>query len=144
MRKDNRKFCASIYVRNGEQRVKLELSPASQHGGPEGFYRVRVERRWLNTEDGRPRWFDRDGLARLTAELAVCGLDIPAPVPAVPYPSRVSVRRVEDGFSCYYGAWTCTPPILAYEGIWKVGVSLDGTTQFVPVDDVIVHGGRRG
>ena len=78
------------------------------------------------------------------AELAVCGLDIPAPVPAVPYPSRVSVRRVEDGFSCYYGAWTCTPPILAYEGIWKVGVSLDGTTQFVPVDDVIVHGGRRG
>ena len=60
MRKDNRKFCASIYVRNGEQRVKLELSPASQHGGPEGFYRVRVERRWLNTEDGRPRWFDRD------------------------------------------------------------------------------------
>ena len=103
MRKDNRKFCASIYVRNGEQRVKLELSPASQHGGPEGFYRVRVERRWLNTEDGRPRWFDRDGLARLAAELAVCGLDIPAPVPAVPYPSRVSVRRVEDGFSCYYG-----------------------------------------
>lgn len=144
MRKDNRKFCASISVRNGEERAKLELSPASLHGGPEGFYRVRLARRWLDTEDGAPRFFDRDGLARLAAELAVCGLKAPAPAPVVPYPSRVSVRRVEDGFSCYYGAWTCTPPILTYEGIWKVGVSLDGTTHFVPVDDVIVHGGRRG
>lgn len=144
MRKDNRKFCASISVRNGEERAKLELSPAPLHGGPEGFYRVRLARRWLDTEDGAPRFFDRDGLARLAAELALCGLETPAPAPSIPCPSRVSVRRVEDGFSCYYGAWTCTPPILTYEGIWKVGVSLDGTTHFVPVDDVIVHGGRRG
>ena len=89
--------------------MKLELSPASQHGGPEGFYRVRVERRWLNTEDGRPRWFDRDGLARLAAELAVCGLDIPAPVPAVPYPSRVSVRRVRMGFRVTMGPGPVRP-----------------------------------
>lgn len=63
MRKDNRKFCASISVRNGEERAKLELSPAPLHGGPEGFYRVRLARRWLDTEDGAPRFFDRDGLA---------------------------------------------------------------------------------
>ena len=44
MRKDNRKFCASISVRNGEERAKLELSPAPLHGGPEGFYRVRLAR----------------------------------------------------------------------------------------------------
>ena len=75
MRKDNRKFCASISVRNGEERAKLELSPAPLHGGPEGFYRVRLARRWLDTEDGAPRFFDRDGLARLAAELALCGLE---------------------------------------------------------------------
>lgn len=70
MRKDNRKFCASISVRNGEERAKLELSPAPLHGGPEGSYRVRLARRWLDTEDGAPRFFDRDGIARLAAELA--------------------------------------------------------------------------
>ena len=80
MRKDNRKFCASISVRNGERRLKLELSPASLHGGPEGFYRVRLARRWLDTEDGAPRFFDRDGIARLAAELALC-LTFPA-IPA--------------------------------------------------------------
>lgn len=52
MRKDNRKFCASISVRNGEERTKLELSPAPLHGGPKGFYRVRLTRRWLDKEDG--------------------------------------------------------------------------------------------
>ena len=65
MRKDNRKFCASISVRNGEERAKLELSPAPLHGGPEGFYRVRLaadgfyEGTWTNTEpilDYTGRW----------------------------------------------------------------------------------------
>ena len=42
MRKDNRKFCASISVRNGEERAKLELSPAPLHGGPEGLDRKSV------------------------------------------------------------------------------------------------------
>ena len=100
MRKDNRKFCASISVRNGERRLKLELSPASLHGGPEGFYRVRLARRWLDTEDGAPRFFDRDGIARLAAELALCGLETPAPAPDIPCNSRVSVRRA-DGFYAY-------------------------------------------
>ena len=51
MRKDNRKICASISVRNGEERAKLELSPAPLHGGPEGFYRVRLARRWGADEE---------------------------------------------------------------------------------------------
>ena len=139
MRKDNRKFCASISVRNGEERAKLELSPASQHGGPEGFYRVRVERRWLNMEDGRPRWFDRDGLARLAAELALCGLETPAPAPDIPCNSRVSVRRA-DGL--YEGTWTNTAPILDYRGRWMICVSLNGQRVFVPVEDVVVHASR--
>lgn len=136
MRKDNRKFCASISVRNGEQRAKLELSPAPLHGGPEGFYRVRLARRWLDTEDGRPRFFDRNGLALLVAELAVCGLEAPAPAPDIPISSRVSVRRA-DGL--YEGTWTNTAPILDYAGRWMVNVSLFGKREFVPVEDIKVH-----
>lgn len=65
MRKDNRKFCASIYVRNGEQRVKLELAPAPLYGGPEGFYRYgfpgagwmrKTARRAFSTETALPFW----------------------------------------------------------------------------------------
>ena len=144
MRKDNRKFCASISVRNGEERAKLELSPAPLHGGPEGFYRVRLARRWLDTEDGAPRFFDRDGIARLAAELALCGLETPATVPSIPCPSRVSVRRWKDGFPVYDGTWTNTDPIRDYTGRWVVNVSLDGKRVFVPVEDVFVGGGRRG
>lgn len=140
MRTDNRKFCASISVRNGEERVKLELSPAPLHGGPEGFYRVRLARRWLDTEDGAPRFFDRGGLARLAAELALCGLESPAPAPSIPCNSRVSVLR-EDGL--YEGTWTNTDPILDYTGCWVVNVSLGGKRVFVPVEDIVVHKERR-
>lgn len=140
MRKDNRKFYASISVRNREERAKLELSPAPLHGGPEGFYRVRLARRWLDTEDGVPRFFDRDGIARLAAELALCGLETPAPAPDIPGNSRVSVRRA-DGF--YEGTWTNTEPILDYTGRWVVNVSLGGKRVFVPVEEVTVHKERR-
>ena len=139
MRKDNRKFCASIYVRNGEQRVKLELAPAPLYGGPEGFYRVRLSRRCLDAEDGAPRFFDRNGLALLATELAVCGLEAPPPAPDIPCNSRVSVRRA-DGF--YEGTWTNTEPILDYRGRWMICVSLNGQRVFVPVEDVVVHASR--
>ena len=140
MAQDKRKFTGSISVRTCGERVKLELSPASLHGGPEGFYRVRLARRWLDTEDGSPRFFDRDGIARLAAELALCGLEDPAPAPAIPCNSRVSVKMA-DGL--YEGTWTNTDPILDYAGRWMVNVSLGGKRVFVPVEDVIVHKERR-
>ena len=139
MAQDKRKFTGSISVRTCGERVKLELSPASLHGGPEGFYRVRLARRWLDTEDGSPRFFDRDGIARLAAELALCGLETPAPAPDIPINSRVSVRRA-DGF--YEGTWTNTEPILDYRGRWMICVSLNGQRVFVPVEDVVVHASR--
>ena len=144
MRADKRQFTGTISVRAGDQRVKLELSPAPLHGGPEGCYRVRLARRWLDTEDGTPRWFDRDGLAHLAAELALCGLEAPAPAPNIPCPCRVSVRRWKDDFPYYDGTWTNTEPIRDYTGRWVINVSLDGKRVFVPVEDVFVSGGRRG
>lgn len=106
MVQDKRKFSGSVSVRAGETRVKMELSPAPLHGGPEGCYRVRLARRWLDTDDGRPRFFDQDGLARLAAQYAFCNLEPPAPAPDIPYPSRVTVRREVDGWPHYYGTWT--------------------------------------
>lgn len=142
MRKDKRSFCVSISVRNGASRVKLELSPASLYGGPEDGYRVRLNRRWLDTEDGEPRFFNRDGLNSLLTELALSGLTAPAPVPVIPCNARVSVLR-PDGF--YEGTWTNTEPVLDYTGRWVVNVSLGGKRVFVPVEKVIVHKeGRRG
>ena len=140
MRKDNRKFCASISVRNGEERAKLELSPAPLHGGPEGYYRVRLARRLLDTDDGAPRFFDRDGLARLAAELALCGLETPAPAPDIPGNSRGAVRRA-DGF--YEGTWTNTEPMLDDTGRWVVNVSVVGKRVVVPGEEVTVHKERR-
>lgn len=83
---------------------------------------------------------ERDGIARLAAELALCGLETPAPAPDIPGNSRVSVRRA-DGF--YEGTWTNTEPILDYTGRWVVNVSLGGKRVFVPVEEVTVHKERR-
>lgn len=139
MAKDKRRFTGSVSIRAGETRFKAELSPAPLYGGPEGCYRIRLARRWLDTEDGAPRFFDRDGIARLAAELALCGLETPPPAPDIPCNSRVSVRRA-DGF--YEGTWTNTEPILDYRGRWMICVSLNGQRVFVPVGDVVVHASR--
>lgn len=101
---------------------------------------MRLARRWLDTEDGAARFFDRDGIACLAAELALCGLEPPAPAPGIPCNSRVSVLRA-DGL--YEGTWTNTEPILDYAGRWMVNVSLGGKRVFVPVEDVTVHKERR-
>ena len=141
---DYRKFIGSMSVRIDTRRVKLELSPAPPHGGPEGMYRVRVDRRWLDAEDGEPRFLDREGLARLAADMALNALEAPTPAPDIPCPSRVSVRTWKDDMPCYEGTWTNTPPIRAYDGRWVVNVSLGGKRVFVPAEDITVHGGRRG
>ena len=127
MAKDKRRFTGSVSIRAGETRFKAELSPAPLYGGPEGCYRIRLARRWL------------DGIARLAAELALCGLETPPPAPDIPCNSRVSVRRA-DGF--YEGTWTNTEPILDYRGRWMICVSLNGQRVFVPVEDVVVHASR--
>ena len=140
MSEEKRQFCASVSVRHGEQRAKLELSPAEKHGGPEGFYRVRVSRRWLDMDNGEMRFVNRESLAVVVAEFALYGLQKPAPAPGIPCGSRVSVRR-EDGL--FEGTWTNTEPILDYAGRWMVNVSLEGQRVFVPVENIIVHKERR-
>lgn len=136
---DKRKFCGSISVRIDTHRVKLELSPAPLYGGPEGFFRVRAARRWVDTAEGTPRFFDREAMAALVVDAALGTLPEPAPVPVIPCPSRVSVRVWKDDMPCFEGTWTNTPPIRTYDGRWVVNVSLGGKRVFVPVEDVIVQ-----
>lgn len=141
---DKRQFCGSFSVKVDTKRVAFELSPAALYGGPDGLFRVRVARRWVDTADGKPRFLDRAGLAALVVDAALGVLPEPAPAPDIPFPSRVSVRLWRGDVPYYQGTWTNTPPILDHAGRWVVNVSLDGQRVFVPVEDVFVSGGRHG
>lgn len=141
---DNRQFSGTISVRIGTHRVKLELSPAPLHGGPEGEFRIRVARRWLDTPDGASRFFDRDNLAALLADTALNSLPEPTPMPDIPFPSRVTVRVWKEDVPYYEGTWTNTPPIRDVTGKWVVNVSVDGKRVFVPVEEVTLTGGSYG
>ena len=94
--KDNRHFIGSICVRIGTERTKLELSPASIHGGGDGF-RVRVNRRWLNAPEGGPLFVGPDRLGQLVADVALGGMPSSEPEPDLPVKTRVSIRRETDG-----------------------------------------------
>lgn len=140
---DKRKFPHSFSVRIDTRRTRFELSPAEDHGGPEGAYRVRLARRWLDAPDGSHRYFQREALAGLIAEVALEGFAATPEAPDMPYPCRVSVCRWVDGLPRYIGTWTNSAPILDASGRWMVNVSVDGTRLFVPVEDVTVHPIRR-
>ena len=135
--KDNRHFIGSICVRIGTERTKLELSPASIHGGGDGF-RVRVNRRWLNAPEGGPLFVGPDRLGQLVADVALGGMPSSEPEPDLPVKTRVSIRRETDGIVWHDGAWTVSPPIRGYDGRWYVAVTTaHNGIGFVPVSSVI-------
>lgn len=138
---DTRKFCTTFCVKLDTKRTRFELSPAPDHGGPEGKFRVRMNRRWLDSADGGHLYFDRDRLSILFAEAVFGDMPEPAPEPDVPQRARVSVRRMRDGEPYDDGGWTVSPPILGASGRWMVAVNLADGTEFVPVDDCTL--GRR-
>ena len=137
-----RKFSASFSVRIDTKRTRFELRPAEEHGGPEGAYRVRIDRRWLDLADGSPRFVHREALAALISACALDGLPDAPPAPDIPFPSRVSVCLWVNDLPRYFGTWTNTAPILDASGRWVVNVSIDGQRQFVPCEDVTVHPDR--
>ena len=128
-------IAATFSVRVGSRRVRFEISPAASHGGPEDAYRIRIDRRWHDL-DGKPLFLRRPELAALLADYALGGISEPAPAPEIPCPSRVTVEVWRDGFPCWLGAWTASPPILAHDGQWMVAVSYDGKVEFLPVKNV--------
>lgn len=143
---NKRIFTASFSVRFGTQRIRFELSPAPLHGGGEGLFRVRINRRWHDGADGQPLFLDQSMLAALLAQTALGDMPappLPAPLPPMPALSnkmRISVPLEQDkgGMPRYEGTWTHSPPILAHDGRWMIAVFLLGKgVVFVPCDDVI-------
>ena len=136
---EKRKICAQICVRFDTKNTRCELSRAENHGGPDGSFRVRVNRRWLDTAESARRYFDASAIGALVATLLTDQGAEPQPAPVIPCPSRVSVVTWKKGLPQYIGTWTNSEPIQDVTGQWVVNVSLGGKRVFVPVADVRVH-----
>lgn len=131
---DKRRITASCLLKLDGQALRVQLSPAVIYGGPEGAYRVRVNRVWRNGHDGNPLFFDRAGLAALLAELLNAGSVQAATCPEIPADARVAVKARET-FETLNG-WTYSTPLRADDGIWYVLVSAGGRRFFARCDDV--------
>jgi hypothetical protein len=121
----------------GTKRTRFELSPAEIHGGPEGLFRVRVDRRWHDGPEGEALFLDRDGLAHLVASAALGTVGSPAPRPSLRRGSRISVRIEDEGRARVEGGFTVGPFILAHDGRWMVPVTVYGGTRYVAAEDIV-------
>ncbi|MDR1946460.1 MAG: hypothetical protein LBQ51_04755 [Desulfovibrio sp.] len=136
---DKREFCGSISVRIDTCRRKLELSPAELYGGEEGLYRVRLGRRWIDTPEGKPLFFDRTRLADLLAAHAFgeAAAVLPDKLPDLPRSSRVSVKFWHDGLPRRELSWTASPPWRGFDGRFYVfAMTVAAGFIAVPVDEV--------
>ena len=128
MTRPDKKFCGSIGVRFGTIRMKIELSPAENHGGPAGRFRVRLDRRWYDLEDQK---------LFLCAEFAAGGEIAPVAMPDLPVKARVKVPRGIPGASPVWTGYVASAPIRAADGLWYVAVMLYGGVELHPVDHLV-------
>lgn len=133
---DKRKITASCLLKLDGQALRVQLSPAVIYGGPEGAYRARVNRVWLNGHDGSPLFVDRAGLAELLAGLLQAGAAQAATCPDIPADARVAVTAWHHEEPKTLSGWTYSTPIRADDGIWYVLVSAGGRRFFARCDDV--------
>lgn len=136
MTRPDKIFCGSIGVRFGTSRMKIELSPAENHGGSAGRFRVRLDRRWYDLED-RKLFLCADEVATLAAEFAAGGEIAPVAVPDLPVKARVKVPRGVPGASPYWSGYVASAPIRADAGRWYVAVMLYGGVELHPVDHLV-------
>lgn len=141
---DKREFLGSFSVRIGTDRIRFEIADATLFGGPAGTFRVRIDRRWHDGDEGRHLYLDRQGLSALVVIAAMGSMPEPAEAPIIPRNARVSARIREDGNVRTTGGTVVAPPILAHDGRWVVPVMMYGGTRYVPVSDLTIHGGSRG
>ena len=139
MRQDPRRFPASCLLRLDGKAVRVQLSPAEIYGGPEGAWRVRVNRRWHDGVDGAPLFLDRAGLAEFLAGLLAAGPVEPAARPELCADMRVCVWLPGEGeleVGELVQGWTHSAPIRAHDGCWYVLVSAGGRRWFARCEDV--------
>ena len=124
MTRPDKIFCGSIGVRFGTNRAKIELSPAENHGGPAGRFRVRLDRRWYDLDD-RKLFLCPGEVAALAAEFAAGG------------EIRVKVPRGVPGASPVWTGYVASAPIRAADGLWYVAVMVYGGVELHPVDNLV-------
>lgn len=134
---DKRKFIATFSVRIDTRRTRIEVSEGQIHGGPEGSFRVRIDRRWHDGPDGSPIFLDRGRLVDLVVGLALGNMPEPAQDPRIPRGTRVSVRFEKGGVNRVEGGFTAAPAVLAHDGRWVVPVTMYGGTRYIPVQDIV-------
>lgn len=134
---DKRKIIASCLLKVNGRAVRVQLSPAVIYGGPEGTFRVRVNRVWRNGHDGNPLFVDRTALAALLAD-ALHGVPLlGAPAPDLPCDARVCVNIRQGEDVCHKAeGWTYSAPIRADDGQWYILVSAAGRRFFANCADV--------
>ena len=146
MPKDNRQFLGSVSIRVEDTRSKLELSPAELHGGEPGLFRVRIKRRWLDSPEGKPLFFDKVRLAELIAGhvFADAVATLPETAPDIPRNTRVSVKFWHRDTPHQEGVFTASPPYRGFDGRFYVWVMTYAAGFIaVPVEDVTVVQRRR-
>lgn len=136
MKRPDKIFCGSIGVRFGTSRAKIELSPAENHGGPAGRFRVRLDRRWYDLED-RKLFLCADEVAALAAEFATGGEIAPVAMPDLPVKARVKVPRGIPGASPYWSGYVASAPIRADDGRWWVAVIVYGGIEMHAADTLV-------
>ena len=134
MTRPDKKFCGSIGVRFGTSRAKIELSPAENHGGPAGRFRVRVNRRWYDRADGGHLYLSPGDAVALAAEFAAGGKIAPVAVPDLPVKARVKVPRGIPGASPYWSSYVASAPIRSDDGRWWVAVVVYGGDELHAAD----------
>ena len=133
---DNRKITASCLLKVDGTALRVQLSPATIYGGPEGAFRARVNRVWRNGHDGNPLFVDRAGLGILLADLLCAAPAQDTACPNLPNDARVSVTVLRDDEPQQLSGWTYSTPIRADDGLWYVVVSAGGRRFFARCDDV--------
>jgi hypothetical protein len=142
MTKDKREFSGSISVRIDTMRRKFELSPAENYSGLRGLFRVRSGRRWIDTPEGKPLFFDRARLADLIADhvFGEAVAELPDSAPDLPRNSRVTVKFRHNGADRCEGAFTASPPWRGFDGLFYVWVMTCAAGFIaVPVENVEVR-----
>ena len=141
MPKDNRVFIGSVSVRVEDNRTKLELSPAEEHGGEPGLFRVRIGRRWVDTPEGGKLFFDRVRLADFLAAhvFGEAVATMPTKAPDIPRGSRVSVKFWHDDMPHSEAVYTSSPVYRGFDGRFYVWVmTYEAGFIAAPVEDVTV------
>ncbi|WP_245590669.1 hypothetical protein [Nitratidesulfovibrio termitidis] len=120
----------------------MEFFPAVEWGGPQGLYRLRMGRKWLEGTHGTMRFLTVQEVAALLA-YHIFGVDLreatPAPRPDhLPRKSLVSVRTGGTDEHPLHDVTRISSeaPVLGADGRWYVAVHLYGRgTVLVPAEE---------